>query len=74
MMNELGTHGWGMDFGWLFGTIILVIIIWLVIRIINQNSNSGPAHHISALDILKERYARGEISKEEFEEKKQQIL
>ncbi len=30
-------------------------------------------HHDSALEILRKRYARGEISKEEFEEKKELV-
>ena len=42
----------------------------------NHASESGQAHsHTeSALEILKKRYARGEVSKEEFEEKKKDIV
>lgn len=50
---------------------IIIIIIWAV------SKSSGPEQKQekeSALDILKKRYARGEISKEEFEEKKKDLL
>ena len=72
-MYGFGGHGWGMGFGWLIGLIILGIFIWLVVKVINQNNSSGSSNNKSALDILKERYAKGEIGKEEFEEKKKDI-
>lgn len=66
-----GMHwGWGMGFGWILGIVVLVLIIWAVNRRINSGYNTTPQEKKSALDILKERYARGEINKEEFEEKK----
>jgi putative membrane protein len=73
--------GWGM--GW-FGTIFMfifwvLIIIGLVflIKWLIQTTKKAPESAQSssrALDILKERYARGEIDKEEFEEKKKDLL
>ena len=66
-------HGFnhlGMGFGWIFGFVILIIIIWLIVKSFNQTQNNEK----SALDILKERYAKGEISKTEFEEKKKDII
>lgn len=74
MMYGFGGHGWGMGFGWLIGLIILGIIIWLVVKVINQSNTSSSSHNKSALDILKERYARGEINKEEFEEMKRNLV
>ena len=70
-MIGTGMNGmsWGMGFGWLAGLAILVIIIWAVTKSFNSG-NSVPEEGKSALDILKERYVRGEINKEEFEEKK----
>ncbi|NOZ62534.1 MAG: SHOCT domain-containing protein [Calditrichaeota bacterium] len=71
-------HGFGMGWGWggmvfqilFFGGIILVII-WGIRTFTNQNRQSpfGPANNSSAIDILKKRYAQGEIDKKEFEEK-----
>ena len=62
---------WGMGFGWIIGILFLVAVIWLVFY--NMNRGRMPHANNSALDILKERYARGEISKSEFEEKKKDI-
>ncbi len=65
-----------MGFGWIIGIGIVVLIVWLVMRTTNQ----GFQHHEqtkdenSSLDILKQRYAKGEISKEEFEEKKKDLI
>ena len=66
----------GMWFGWLFWLIIIAVIIWAVVRI--TGSSSGRSHpsspQESALDILKKRYARGEITKEEFEQMKKDLM
>ncbi len=54
---------------WLLGIIGLILFIkhFWECRITKGNEDS-------ALEILKKRYAKGEISKEEFEEKKKDIL
>ena len=78
MMNGYGTNGWGMSwgmgFGWIIGFIFLIVIIWLLVRTVNQNSSSQSSINKSALDILKERYARGEIDKNDFEERKKDLM
>ncbi len=78
MMNGFGEHGWGfgmgMGFGRIIALIVLVAIIWLIVKLVNQNSNSNLPDSKSPQDILKARYASGEISKEEYEEKKWNIL
>ena len=69
-MNGIHGMGWGMGLSWILGIIVLIVIIWAITKSINAGQNSIPTEKKSALDILKERYARGEINKEEFEEKK----
>lgn len=65
--------GWGMGFGWLIGITLLIVLIWAFARGINPGNNSISTEKKSALDILKERYAKGEINKDEFEEKKHAV-
>ncbi len=72
--------GWGhMMFGGFmmiafWGTIIVLII--LAVRWLGSGSAQGRAGSASgrtALDILEERFARGEIDKAEFEERKRSL-
>ena len=76
MMNGFGGHGWGMGMGWwwIIGIIVLIAIIWPVVQGINRKNNIPRESEKSALDILKERYARGEIDKQEFEERKRDLM
>ena len=76
MMNGFGGHGWGMGMGWwwIIGIIVLIAIIWPVAQGINRKNNIPREPGKSALDILKERYAKGEIDKQEFEERKRDLM
>jgi len=72
-----GGGGYGMIFGPLFMILVLAVVIAVAILIVR--SLGGPwqggshSHHLSPgrtpIDILKERFARGEIDKNEFEER-----
>lgn len=66
-------HGWGMIWGWVIGLVILVALIWIIVRVADQNRKSTRLSGRTPLDILNERYARGEIDREEFEEKKKDL-
>jgi putative membrane protein len=66
-----GMGGSGIFFGWFFMIIFWVVVIWAIVAFIQwaTKQGEGTVKH-SAIHILEERYAKGEISKEEFEEKK----
>ena len=68
--------GWGFGIlGWIFMLIFWVILILGVIALVRylKGSERRDNEGKSPLDILKERYARGEIEKKEFEEKKKDL-
>ena len=67
-----GLGGWGMIIFW----IIVVIVIIFLVRWLTGQGRTGVGlseKEESALDILKKKYARGEIDKEEFERKKRDL-
>ncbi len=61
-------HWLSGGFVWLFWILIFAVIVWLW-RFNYQDTGEKK----SALDLLKERYARGEIIQEEFEDKKRHL-
>ena len=79
--NNIG--GWGMMgeiFMMIFWILIVAAIIWFLTRggfgccsSSHHNHDSNTKDDGSALKILKERYAKGEIDKKEFEEKKKDL-
>lgn len=66
--------GWWMLFGGLWMLIfwggIIFLIVW-GIRKLTERSGSGASKQ--ALDIAKERYARGEITREQFDQIKKDL-
>jgi putative membrane protein len=68
--------GFGMIFMIIFWGLIIVglvsLIRWLTQTRGNRNHHSGSTGS-QAMDILKERYASGEIARDEFESMKKEI-
>ncbi|PWB56478.1 MAG: hypothetical protein C3F06_01240 [Candidatus Methanoperedenaceae archaeon] len=58
---------------WILGLIFWVLVI-IGLALLIKYLWEGKRGEESALEILKKKYARGEISKEEFEEKKKDLL
>jgi putative membrane protein len=77
-----GMMNWGYGMGW--GWMIIMAVFWIsvivgiifLIRwvVLSANKDRGLKHEETALDILKKRYAKGEINKDEFEEKKKDLI
>ena len=62
----------------IFWIVVLGAIIWAVVAAARGTGQSGGSdsgsHSESSLEILKRRYARGEINKAEYEEKKKDLV
>lgn len=82
-------HGFGHDhffgpdggfFGFFFGLLMMLLwagfwifVIVLIVRLVRRTSHEG-SRAPGALDVLEERYARGEITREEFAERRAVLL
>lgn len=61
-----------MMYGWILGILLLLIVIWFFTRR-NFQETGRSRDRDSPLGLLKRRYARGEMSREEFEKKKKDL-
>ena len=76
---------WGYGFGWgwfmmMFGGVlwiaVLVVLVWALIRWFERKapaSGSSTPASSSALEILRQRYARGEIDTATFEQMRERL-
>jgi putative membrane protein len=75
MMGGWGAFGWlGMLIQLLFFGGFLALIAWAITRIFPTHHDGGDTHRdprkVSAENVLRERFARGEIDAEEYEERR----
>lgn len=84
MMMGPGMMGWG-GYGWgwwgilmgiamlLFWVLVIGGIAWLVISLLRQGQPAVSTGGGRALDILQERYAKGEITREQYEQMRRDL-
>jgi putative membrane protein len=72
----MGIGGWvGFILMIVFWTLLIfALALWIKSLLRQAGTGSAPREPESALEILKKRYARGEINKQEFEEKRKDLL
>ncbi|MBA1146819.1 SHOCT domain-containing protein [Ectothiorhodospiraceae bacterium WFHF3C12] len=73
-MNHMGggwgLHGLGLIWMLLFWALVIAAVIFLVKAIAGNSGENQSGGASRALEILEERYARGELNEQEFEEKR----
>jgi putative membrane protein len=75
--------GWG-GYGWGYGLIhtavsvavivaVVLLVIWAVRSLAGSEGHGPHVRRSTGLDVLEERYARGEINRDEYLQKKKDI-
>lgn len=76
---HMGGFGWG---GWVAGGLMMLLILGAFVTLVyflvrsganNQSSSGQNGGRNDALEILKQRYARGDISKAEYDEMRRDL-
>ncbi len=77
--GQMWGHGWG---GMIFGPLMMIVFIALIVGVVVLvvrwlgGAGAGPAQGSkpkAALEILEERFARGEIDKDEFDDRRRAL-
>jgi putative membrane protein len=81
MMYGFGRYGYGHAASWIswLGPIAMIVfwglfvaaMVTLIVSLVRRGGKTG--HHSTALAILEELYARGELTREEFTEKRKDL-
>jgi putative membrane protein len=75
MIGFGGFGGIGMIFGFIFFIAIVIGVILLIVWLVRRSGYSvADKTSTRSLEILKERYAKGELSKEQYENMKKELM
>ena len=75
-------YGYGAGWGWTIGGWIMMVVFWglvivgivaLVRAMSDRGAAAQPKGSETPVEILRRRYAAGELTKEQFEEMKQNV-
>jgi putative membrane protein len=69
---DRGEWGWGLA-STLFWGVILLLVVLFVLRYFRTHERGMTGHKPDALAIAKERYAKGEIDKDQFAQLKKDL-
>ena len=58
---------------WIFWILLIVVVVVVVKALAGRGPDSSTDRHESPLEILKARYARGEISEDEFHRRREEL-
>lgn len=72
MINYDG-HFFGGGFMWILWIVIAAGIFLLIQNMMKGNSDNSSSGKETPLEILKKRYARGEIEEEEYERRRKEL-
>lgn len=71
MLGDHGGFGFGGGFMWIFWILIIVAIVALFRGI--SGSGTGASSSETPIEILRKRFANGEITDEEFEHRRKEL-
>ncbi len=77
-MGDIGGFGgWGMGVGLVFMLLFWLLVILGILALVrwlqSPSSRDPAARDKTPLEIVQERYARGQIDKDEYEQKKRDL-
>ena len=75
LWDEPGLEAGWMEVAWALSQIVFWVLVgFVVIRLLGSRGHHRSGRRSSALSVLEERYARGEVTREEFLERREVLL